>query len=105
MSYAITWTEEALSTFEDRITYLKIHWTEREIISFKKRVVEYLNILETEPLIAKKPGRFKNVHMGLILKQVSLIYRVKPLTKEIELISFVDNRQNPKRIKKYKPRQ
>lgn len=103
MSYTIAWTEEALSTFEDRIAYLKEHWTEREIKNFKNRVNEYLKILETEPLMAKRPGRFKNVHMGLILKQVSLVYRVKPIVKQIELISFIDNRQNPKRLEKYKP--
>ena len=102
MSYTITWTQEAISTFEERIAYLNTHWNEREIINFKKRVTEYLKILEVEPLMAKKPGRFKNVHIGLILKQVSLVYRVKATTKEIELISFIDNRQNPKRIKKYK---
>ncbi|MEO8885691.1 MAG: hypothetical protein ABI367_06480 [Mucilaginibacter sp.] len=102
MSYSITWTPEALTTFEDRITYLKVNWTEKEIVNFKKRVSEYLKVLETEPLIGKRPGKFKNVYMGLILKQVSLIYRVKILTKEIELISFIDNRQNPKRIRKYK---
>ena len=73
------------------------------IINFKKRVVEYLRILEEEPLITQKPGKLKNVHMGVILKQVSLIYRVKPIAKQIELISFIDNRQDPKRIKKYKP--
>ena len=102
MSYAITWTPEALVTFEDRIAYLKIHWTEKEISNFKKRVIEYLGILKEKPLIGKKPGKFKNVYMGLIIKQVSLIYRVKISTKEIELISFIDNRQNPKRIRKYK---
>lgn len=93
----------ALSTFEDRISYLKTHWTEKEIVNFKKRVSEYLRALEEQPLISKKPGKLKNVHMGVILKQVSVIYRVKPSTKQIELISFIDNRQNPKRIKKYKP--
>lgn len=35
--------------------------------------------------------------MGIIIKQVSLIYRVKAFSKEIELISFIDNRQDPKR--------
>ncbi len=92
MSYTITWTEEALSTFEERIAYLKLHWTEREIVNFKSRVSEYLKVLEAEPLMAKRPGRFKNVHIGLILKQVSLVYRVKPVSKQIELISFIDNR-------------
>jgi hypothetical protein len=62
-----------------------------------------LKVLKEEPLIGKKSSRLKNVHIGFIIKQVSLIYRVKTVTKEIELISFVDNRQNPKKIRKYKP--
>ena len=102
MSYNIIWTPESLSTFEDRITYLEIHWTDKEITNFKNRVKEYLDTLKQEPLIGKKPGKHKNIYMGLIIKQVSVIYRVKPLTHEIELISFIDNRQNPKKIKKYK---
>ena len=102
MSYTIHWTNEALTTFEDRINYLKIHWTEKEIKSFKARVTEYLATLTETPYIGKKPGKLKNVHMGLIIKQVSIIYRVKSLTKEIELISFIDNRQNPVKIQKYK---
>jgi len=102
MNYSITWTPESLSTFEDRITYLEIHWTDKEITNFKNRVKEYLDTLKQEPLIGKKPGKLKNVYMGLIIKQVSLIYRVKPLTNEIELISFIDNRQDPKKIRKYK---
>ncbi len=102
MSYTILWMPEALLTFEERITYLKIHWTEKEIKRFKERVKNYLEILKEEPLIGKRPGKLKNVHMGLIIKQVSIIYRVKVITKEIELISFIDNRQNPKKIKKYK---
>ncbi|WP_426669651.1 type II toxin-antitoxin system RelE/ParE family toxin [Mucilaginibacter sp. McL0603] len=102
MSYTIIWTSEALTTFEDRITYLKINWTEKEIKNFKKRVNEYFEVLKEEPLIGKNTGRFKNVHIGLIIKQVSIIYRVKTSTKEIELISFIDNRRNPRKIKKYK---
>jgi plasmid stabilization system protein ParE len=102
MNYTITWTSEALETFDDRIKYLKIHWTEKEIVNFKRRVREYLDVLQERPLIAPKSGRFKNVHIGVILKQVSIIYRVKRLTNEIELIAFIDNRQNPQKIKKYK---
>ncbi len=102
MSYTIIWTLEALTTFEDRITYLKINWTEKEIKNFKKRVNEYFEVLKEKPLIGKKTEKFKNVHIGLILKQVSIIYRVKTGTKEIELISFIDNRQDPRKIRKYK---
>jgi plasmid stabilization system protein ParE len=102
MSFTIIWTPEAITTFEDRIRYLQIHWTEKEISNFKKRVNSYLDLLKEEPLIGKKPGKLKDVHMGLVLKQVSLIYRVKVSSREIQLLSFVDNRQDPKKIKKYK---
>ncbi|HEY8927821.1 MAG TPA: hypothetical protein VIM55_01425 [Mucilaginibacter sp.] len=92
---------EGLITFEDRIAYLNIHWTQKEIDSFTQRALEYLDILKVQPLIGKK-GKIKGVRIGLLMKEVSLIYRVKPIKMEIELLSFVDNRQDPRRIKKYK---
>jgi len=102
MSFSITWMPEAFKTFDDRIDYLKIHWTDKEIIKFQNRVKEYLDLLKDEPYIGKKPGKVRNVYVGLIIKPVSLIYRVKALNKEIELLLFVDNRQDPKKIRKYK---
>jgi hypothetical protein len=102
MSYSIIWMPESFATFDERIQYLNIHWTDKEIRNFKNRVNEYLEVLKEEPLIGKKAGKLKNVHIGLIIKQVSLLYRVKKSTNIIELISFVDNRQNPKKILKYK---
>jgi len=101
MSFIVLWTNEAYSTFEKRIDYLRIHWTEKEIKHFKKRVNEYLDTLKEEPFIGKKAGKARNVHIGLIIKQVSVIYRIKVKKREIELISFIDNRQDPKKIQKY----
>jgi len=102
MSYSVTWMPEAFKTFDDRIQYLQIHWTEKEIRNFQLRVQEYLETLKDEPFIGHRAGRVKNVYIGLILKQVSLIYRIKPIKKEIELLIFIDNRQDPRKIKKYK---
>jgi len=45
----------------------------------------------------RKSVKLKYTHIGVIIKQVSLVYRVKPKSKTIELIAFIDNRQNPKR--------
>lgn len=101
MSFSITWMPEALVTFDSRIEYLKIHWTEKEIANFQIRVKEYLDVLKDKPYIGKKADRLNNVHIGLIIKQVSLIYKIKVRTREIELLLFIDNRQNPKKIKKY----
>jgi plasmid stabilization system protein ParE len=102
MTYSIIWSPDALMSFEERIEYLKINWTEKEIINFRQRVNEYLEVLKETPFIGKKPNKLKNLHIGLIIKPVSLIYRVKTTAKEIELVLFIDNRQNPKKIQKYR---
>lgn len=101
MSFDIIWTIEALDTFQARIEYLKIHWTEKEIKKFKQRVREYLDTLKEEPYIGK-PGRIKSVHIGLIIKPVSIIYKIQKSKQRIVLISFIDNRQDPQKVRKYK---
>lgn len=99
MGPEIIWTKRAVRTFEKRITYLEEHWTEREILNFTARVNEYLDTLKSQPLMFRKSARLKHTHIGVIIKQVSLVYRVKPKSNSIELIAFIDNRQNPKRQK------
>ena len=97
MGPEIIWTKRAISTFDKRIAYLEKHWTEKEIFNFTARVNEYLSILQSQPLLFRKSLRLKHTHIGVIIKQVSLVYRIKPGGGPIELIAFIDNRQNPKR--------
>lgn len=99
MGPEIVWTKKAIQTFGKRIAYLEDHWTEKEILNFTKRVNEYLSSLQSQPLMFRKSLRLKQIHTGVIIKQVSLVYRVKPKNNTIELIAFIDNRQNPKRQK------
>jgi len=47
----------------------------------------------------RKSARLNYTHIGVIIKQVSLIYRIKPKSNTIELIAFIDNRQDPKKQK------
>jgi plasmid stabilization system protein ParE len=96
MGVEIIWTKRAVKTFDKRIAYLEENWTEKEIFNFTARVNEYLISLQSQPLMFRKSARLKHTHIGVIIKQVSLIYRVKPKSNIIELIAFIDNRQNPK---------
>ena len=101
MIFTVLWTKEASETFDGRIAYLQKHFSEREINIFKIRVEAYLNTLSQEPFIGKQTAKRKNVHIGLIIPPVSIVYRIKESSKRIELISFFDNRQDPKKLKKY----
>ena len=96
MVIKIQWTDEAKITFDNIVNYLEREWSEKEV---KKLIAKSNNVLE---LISNNPKMFKitkkkNIHRGLVVPQVSIIYRVKKT--EIELLSFWDNRQNPKKSK------
>ncbi|SDP98690.1 ParE toxin of type II toxin-antitoxin system, parDE [Mucilaginibacter sp. OK268] len=99
MGIEIVWTKKAVETFGKRIAYLQEHWTEKELFNFTARVNEYLETLQTQPLMFRKSARIKHTHIGVIIKQVSLVYRIKPKSQRIELIAFIDKRQNPKKNK------
>ena len=95
MGPEIVWTKKVVLTFGQRIEYLEKNWTENEIFNFTGRVNEYLITLRTQPLMFRKSTKLKHTHIGVIIKQVSLVYRIKPKSNCIELIAFIDNRQNP----------
>ena len=97
MGPEVIWTKRAVKTFGKRIAYLEEHWTEKEILNFTARVNEYLSLLRSQPLKFRRSARLKHTHIGVIIKQVSLVYRIRPKSHTIELIAFIDNRQNPKR--------
>lgn len=99
MGIKIVWTPKAIKTFAARIAYLEQHWTEKEILRFTNRVNEYLHTLQTQPEMFRSSTRLKHTHIGVIIKQVSLVYRFKPKSNVMELVAFIDNRQHPKKNK------
>lgn len=99
MGFKVVWTKQALDTFAQNIDYLQRHWTEREITTFTEKVNDILSAVREQPLMYRKSDKLKNVHVGVIVKQVSLVYRVKPRKKEIELLAFMDTRQDPAKRK------
>jgi len=97
VGFKVVWTDKALDTFAQNIAYLQEKWTEKEVNAFSDKVNDILSAIREQPLMYRKSEKLSNVHIGLIVKQVSLVYRVKPRKKEIELIAFLDNRQDPKK--------
>jgi plasmid stabilization system protein ParE len=99
MGYEIIWTKKALSTFEKQIKYLDENWSETEIKNYVGIVSSFLKTLSQEPLAFRKSIKLPNIHIAVVIKQVSIVYRVKPRKKVIELITFLDNRQNPRKTR------
>ncbi len=96
MGFEIVWTKKAVKTFGKRIKYLEEHWSEKEISNFVVLVNRHLALLQSQPSMFRKSFKVKYTYTSVIIKQVSLIYRVKPSNHIVELIAFIDNRQNLK---------
>jgi plasmid stabilization system protein ParE len=94
----VSWTPTARKTYFKVLDYLEEAWTKREMKNFADKVESVLaQIIET-PHMYEASRKKKNVRKGLITKHNTLYYRIKPRKKELELITFWDNRQDPKKL-------
>jgi len=93
----IKWTTEAEETFDQIIDYLENNWTEREIERFVIAAEQVIEYISEHPKMFRKTNK-KNVHEVLVTPHNLLIY--KTYANHIDLITFWDTRQNPRK-KKY----
>lgn len=89
------WSPLARSSYIDVLEYLEQKWTWREMERFVLRTEEALAHIKTNPNLYPYSKK-SDTHKCILVKQVSLIYRVKgPVA---ELLVFWDNRQDPARL-------
>jgi plasmid stabilization system protein ParE len=100
MVYKISWTPKALESYISNIKYLETEWTESEIKKFIATVEKKIKTLSGQPGIGSPWNKKQpNIRHTVIHKRVSLIYRCKPMKKEVELLFFWNTYQNPKKLK------
>jgi plasmid stabilization system protein ParE len=99
MTIPIVWSPKAEETFDTIINYLKAHWTAREVNNFLAETDRQLKRISYFPFSCPESLKYKNVHRCIISKQTSLVYRYKPRKEVIEIVTFFDNRSNPKKVK------
>lgn len=96
MALIIKWTVRAKNDYIHILEYLHTNWTKKELQKFIDKTSKALIQIAAKPEIfpvAKK----KNVRKCVLIKQVSIYYRIKK--SEIELLAFWDNRKTPKKLK------
>jgi len=100
MAYEISWTHRAWKTYEANINYLGIAWSDIEIKKFVTTVDKKLINLSIHPHIGTaRNKKYPNIRLTLVHKRIALIYRVKPVKKEIQLLVFWNTYQNPLKLK------
>ena len=95
----VNWTPNSLNSYFNIIDFLAINWTKKEINNFVSETEHTIELIKSNPFLFKKYSKFENVRKGYINKFISLYYRVSEVNKEVELLIFWDNRQNPNDLK------
>lgn len=98
MAYKIIWSPKAKKTFYNVISYLEFAWGEKQITNFVNRTDQKLDLIKENPYLFRK-SEIGDIHRVLITKHNLLLYQIHEKTKIVELISFWDTRQDPKKFK------
>ncbi len=93
----VFWTPESVETFEQIIENLNIYWSQKEINKFIEQTEFTINLIKKNPFLYKSSSQNKLIRKGFVNKLVSMFYKVNPNNNEIEIITFWNNRQNPKK--------
>jgi plasmid stabilization system protein ParE len=94
----ISWTPTARKSYFYVLEYLEQSWTEKELYNFIIEVEKLLTQIAENPEMFQESSKKKNIRKGFITKHNALYYRVKPRKKELQLLVFWDNRQNPEKL-------
>jgi len=94
----ISWTPKARQTYFEIIDHLEKVSTAKEILNFINEVDHLLEQIKQNPEMFENFGNKKNVRKGFVSKHITLYYRLRPRKKELQLIVFWDNRQNPGKL-------
>lgn len=99
MAMTIYWSIRADKKFDALIDYIRNEWGENVARAFVKKVYDFLDILIEFPEIGSIENQERNIRGFVIVKQLTLFYKVKE--KKIIILNFFENRKNPKSKKKY----
>lgn len=94
MDYEIVWLPDAEERFDAIIQYLKQQWSDKEVKDFVDYTNHVIQLIQSNPTLFKKSTK-RGIREVLISSHNLLLYRI--VGNEIQLITFFDNRRNPRR--------
>ena len=92
----IVWSPQAKNDYWKNIEYLENNWSLKEAANFIDRVDKDLKRIVSETVVYKKTN-YKSTFSVLIVKQITLYYRIN--NNNIELLRFWNNYQDLNKLK------
>lgn len=97
MSYKVIWTPRSEKNFADIVGYLEKEWDKPVMLAFFDRVDQLLKIISDNPELFPSIDKERKIHKSILNRHITLYYKIKPT--QIDLLTFWDNRQDPKKLK------
>jgi plasmid stabilization system protein ParE len=94
MALKIFWSKKAIIRFDKILAYLENEFGEIATSVFVIKVYDMLSFISLFPEIGSMENAKFNIRGLVITKQITLFYQIRE--KQIILLNFYDNRQNPK---------
>ena len=99
MAVVIRWANEARQTFDKNISYLLEEWTEREIKNFINQTNYIISRIGAQPEMYPASPKSSKIRKAAINKHITLYYRYFSTKKEVILLTFWHNKQDPRKLK------
>ncbi len=97
--YVIKWSFLSNESFSEEVYFILRKWSQIEVDKFSKLVFDFTDRLSINPEIGIYNPKL-NCFSIVISKQITLYYRILESEKEVTLVLFWNNKQNPIQIKK-----
>ena len=97
MAKTVFFSKRARTNLEKLLTYLEDEWSLKVKNEFKEKLDRCVIQISKQPESCPVSEEFPGLYKCVVTKQTTLYYRIKE--KEIQVITFYDNRQDPKKLK------
>jgi len=96
--YKIFWTDHALDELGQTFQYLEVNFSEKEISRLANKIESVLSYISKNPNLYPESFQQQGVRRAVVARYNTLYYRVNIEKKQIEVLSFFSNRDNPEKL-------
>jgi hypothetical protein len=96
----IVWSKLALITYKEIFENLQFRWTKKEMRKFRDLTQSLMQKIATQQITCPVVNEKLSIRKAVVHKNVSFYYREDISVQKIYIITFFNNRMNPKTLNK-----
>jgi len=96
--WTIFWSKMAKISYFVVLDYLLENWSKKEVLQFTNRVDVILKAIKKNPYMFVGSSNNKKIRKAIVDKNNSFFYSINKDHKRLIVLTFYDNRQDPKKF-------